>query len=251
MPGSRDRPGHPDVPAQPVPDDMPGRLRPVSPRQNAPPKPDLLDQAGPADRLPAHDEPAPWSRADLRKRLECLPAGHPSSLRNDLSRDKPPGPLDLLPARAADGEQGCTREAAGTPADGRDHPDRGADEPKRDYWSEVPRFLREWAEHVRDWPAERVAAAVDRSRDPAGSWRGDGNQYLSPEQHAQAKDVIARVQRAEETLTKHMAEAERTNTCGGRLEGTQFRLKGEERLKEKIAEKIEHEPSRTRAEAKS
>ena len=61
--------------------------------------------------------------------------------------------------------------------------------------------------------------------------------------------MIARVQRAEETLTKHMAEAERTNTCGGRLEGTQFRLKGEERLKEKIAEKIEHEPSRTPAGA--
>ena len=102
----------------------------------------------------------------------------------------------------------------------------------------MPRFRRAWADHVRRWPAERVAAAVDRSRDPAGSWRGDGNQYLDPEQHAQSNEVIAGVGRREKKLTEHMGEAQRENAYGGWLEGLGFRLKGEERLKEKIADRI-------------
>jgi hypothetical protein len=79
---------------------------------------------------------------------------------------------------------------------------------------------------------------VDRSRDPAGSWRGDGNQYLSPEQHARAKDVIAGVQRAERALTGTMRQVARDNAGGGWLDGLQFRRKGEERLKEKIASEL-------------
>jgi hypothetical protein len=93
-----------------------------------------------------------------------------------------------------------------------------------------------------------VAVAVDRSRDPEGSWRGDGNQYLSPEQHAQAKDVIAGVQRAGKTLTGHMTEAERENARGGWLAGLEFCRKGEDRLKEKIAEVLKRVPDRSAAD---
>ena len=59
------------------------------------------------------------------------------------------------------------------------------------------------------------------------------------------KEVIAGVQEAEKSLTTDMQAAERENTCGARLAGMEHRLKGEDRLKEKIAEKIEHEPGRT------
>jgi len=90
---------------------------------------------------------------------------------------------------------------------------------------------------------------VDRSKDPAGSWRGDGNQYLDPEQHAQANEAIAGVAQTEKKITEHMKQAGRENACGGWLEGLANRLKGEERLKEKIAERIEHEPDRTPTEA--
>ena len=54
--------------------------------------------------------------------------------------------------------------------------------------------------------------------------------------------------RSEKKLTEHMGEAERDNACGGWLEGLGHRLKGEERLKEKIAEKIEHEPDKSPSE---
>jgi hypothetical protein len=80
---------------------------------------------------------------------------------------------------------------------------------------------------------------VDRSRDPEGSWRGDGNQYLSPEQHAQTKEVIAAVQRAEEPLTDRMAAAARDNSRGCWQRGLESRFKGEDRLKEKIADLAE------------
>jgi hypothetical protein len=85
---------------------------------------------------------------------------------------------------------------------------------------------------------------VDRSRDPAGSWRGDGNQYLSPERHAEAKDVIARVQESEEKLTERMTEAQRENACGGWLEGLKNSRKGEDRLKEKIADSLRIAPAK-------
>jgi hypothetical protein len=97
---------------------------------------------------------------------------------------------------------------------------------------------------VRNWPAERAATA-DRSRDPDGSWRGDGNQYLDPEQHEQANDVIAGVRQAEKKLTEHMGETERENPCGGWLEGLDFRRKGDERLKEKIADSLKIAPTKT------
>jgi hypothetical protein len=187
-------------------------------------QPDLNDSTAPAD------QPAPWSQADLRQRLERLPPGHPSSPRSaNPSRIPPP---DLRDPAQDDG---------GHP----DDPRRQPDAVQRDYRSEVPRFSQAWADHVRRWPDDRVAATVDRSRDPAGSWRGDGNQYLGPEQHAQATDVIARVQRAEKTLSKDMTDAERDSPCGGRLAGMEFRLKGEERLKEKIAEVLKRVPDRS------
>jgi hypothetical protein len=98
---------------------------------------------------------------------------------------------------------------------------------------------------MRRWPADEVKAAVDRSRDPAGSWRGDGGQYLNPEQHRQAKDLIVMVQRREEGLTMYMRQAERENTRGGRLEGLEHRRKDDDRIKEKIAETLKRMPDRT------
>jgi hypothetical protein len=212
VPGSADRPGRSHAPDQPDASEMPGQLRTASPRS----EPDRADEARPADaaRDRSGDERVPWSRADLQQRLERLPPGHPSS-----------------------------------PDQGRDEPEREPDAPKRNYWTEVPRFLQAWTDHMRKWPAERAAVPVDRSSDPEGSWRGDSGQYLDPEQHAQARDVIAEVQQSEETLTKRMGQAEQLNAGGAWLAGLEHCRKGEDRLKEKIAEKIEHEPDRTPAEA--
>jgi hypothetical protein len=241
VPGSLDRPGQPRPldPPDP-PDGAPGRLRPTSPRSDSP---TVADRADGTEHLATGDPPARWSKADLHQRLERLPPGHPSSLPSDApDHDQPPGVRDPdrpTSAENAEEDSGARRES---------NPDLQADAVKRDYWSELPRFLQAWVDHVRRWPAELVSAVVDRSRDPVGSWRGDGNQYLDPERHAQSKDVIAGVYQAEKKLTEHVKEVQRDNTCSGWLEGLEYRLKGEDRLKEKIAEKIEHEPNRTPGE---
>jgi hypothetical protein len=212
VPGPADRPGHLRTPDPPDANGMPGRLPSASPQQG----PDNAEEARPADRAQATDERVPWSRADLAERLERLPPGHPSSLRT----------ADAAVNRLADTS------------------DREPDAVKRNYWTEVPRFLRAWADHVRRWPVERVATIVDRSRDPEGSWRGDGGQYLAPERLAQAKDVIARMQQQEKIVTGHMTDTERENACGGWLAGLKFARKGEERLKEKIADSLRIAPAK-------
>jgi hypothetical protein len=176
-----------------------------------------------------------------------------------------PGWRDLLD-RSATGDQperlpAADRPEPGSRADLRqrldalspDHPSspRNADrgDTERDYWSQTSRFGRLWADHQARWPDERRDAAVDRSHDPEGSWRGSGNQYLSPEQHTRTEQLIAGVRDAEQTVSGHMREIEQDNASGSRLAGWGHRLKGDDRLKEKIAEKVEHEPGRTPAES--
>jgi hypothetical protein len=225
---------------------------------------DLPGQRGPADhpaRLPAPDRPAPGSLADLRQRLDNLPPGHPSSPHGgDRTDRRQPRSGDLKPDqdRAPHDPPGDDRARENRPAENRatqdgtpegrvaedqKGQDRAADGRGRGYWGEVPRFERLWDEHQERWPAA-ATAPVDRSRDPEGSWRGDGNQYLSPEQHTRTQEVIASVRAAEAAISEHMREAERDNGCGSRLAGWEYRRKGEDRLKEKIAERIEHEPGR-------
>jgi hypothetical protein len=234
VPGSRDWPGQRHAPDQP---DAPGQLRPTPPRPDSPPGPERSDETRSADRLAAGDQQVRWSRDDLRQRLERLPPGHPSSPRSDApGRDEPGQPSVREKAEQASSDR---REAK---------PDSQADAVQRDFWSEKPRFLQAWADHVGRWPAERVAAAVDRSRDPAGSWRGDGGQYLNPELHGRAQEEVARVQQADGSLTDHIAETKRDNDFGGWLEGLKHRLKGEGRLKEKIADALRIAPTRTPAD---
>jgi hypothetical protein len=229
VPGSRDWPGQPDAPDQPDASDTPGQLRPISPRPDSAAGPDRSDTTRPADRLAADDQQARWSRDDLRQRLERLPPGHPSSLRSDS------------PDIASSGE----RAESGPDRRPETGPDHQADAVRGAFWSELPRFSEASADHECRWPTDEAKAAVDRSRDPAGSWRGDGKQYLNPEQHRQAKDVIAVVQRREEGLTPYMGQAERENTRGGRLEGLEHRRKDDDRIKEKIAEMLKRMPDRT------
>lgn len=174
---------------------------------------------------PGPDRPGPGGadvRAGLLARLRLLPDGHPSA----------------LPERPS--------EPAGT-ADRAGRPDRPAE--TGGYWDRVPGFRQRWAEHLARWPDERTAAAgPDRAvadGDPPGAWRGRGGQYLSPEQHAAVREVLAGTRESERQISADLRAVERENTRGARLAGWEFRLKGEERLKEKIAAKIEHEPGRS------
>jgi hypothetical protein len=106
---------------------------------------------------------------------------------------------------------------------------------RQSYSDEVPRFLDMWAEHERRWPA-RPRIAADSSAD-------------SPEPHMATVEAIGRIREAERGLSSDAQAIEQENKYGGWLEGFKHRLKDEDRLKEKIADKVGAELRMTSAEA--
>jgi hypothetical protein len=111
-------------------------------------------------------------------------------------------------------------------------PDAGG---QQGYWDEVPRFRDAWADHERRWP-KRPQTAADRSGD-------------RPELPAATAETVRRIREVERTLSADAQEIGRENKHGGWLEGFEHRFKGEDRLKEKIAEKMAAEPRMTTAGA--
>jgi hypothetical protein len=104
---------------------------------------------------------------------------------------------------------------------------------RRSYWDEVPQFLEMRADLERKWPA-RQRAAINSSADPPGS-----------------ADAVVQVREVEPGVSAYAQAIEQENKdkYGGWLGSFEHRVKGEDRLKEKIADKLQVEPSMTAAKA--
>jgi hypothetical protein len=130
--------------------------------------------------------------------------------------------------------------------------DRGADRPKaRDGPDpgERGRAYEVMRAHVSAEAGEEARQpAPDRSADPPGSFRSHGGFYLTPERHADAVTAIDRVREAEPAISADMRTVEQENRHGGWLEGFEHRVKGDDRLKEKVAEQLKAEPRMTAGE---
>jgi hypothetical protein len=109
---------------------------------------------------------------------------------------------------------------------------------KPGYWDSVPEFGGRWADHEKRWPETRQPA-VDRSDDPPASYRSGGGFYLSPERHAEVVAAISRVRNVEPAMSADVQRVEQDNRHGGWLAGFGNRLKGDGRLKEKVAEGLQ------------
>jgi hypothetical protein len=127
----------------------------------------------------------------------------------------------------------------------RGQPPDAADQ--RSYWDEVPRFLEMNADLEKRWPTDQ-RPAPDRPDDPPGSYRSDGGFYLNPERHADTIIAIGRIREAEPGISANVCAVEQQNGHAGWLEGFERRLKAEDRLKEKVAERCEGEPDKTPGE---
>jgi virulence-associated protein VapD len=113
----------------------------------------------------------------------------------------------------------------------------------RYYWTEVPRFKSMWGAHESAWPKEsQPAAKIDRSGDPPGSWRSDSNLLLSPDKHDRTKEAISEVHGVESHVTEDLRQIKDESPYSAELVGLEFRRKGEDRLKEKVAEFIRDNP---------
>jgi hypothetical protein len=96
-----------------------------------------------------------------------------------------------------------------------------------------------WGEHQRRFPASE-RPQVDRPDDPKGSWRGEGNKYLGPEQNAEIEAVCDRVAERERDKISPAMLAVESQDPDRELVGFDHRRKGSDRIKEKIYANIKN-----------
>ena len=241
-----------------------------------------------ADGQPAADRPraaasaADGSRAELRERLRNLAPSHASAIPRESPRSSPhqsaaespphregfwsrPGDSprhrsDSPPHRGDPLHRGDSSHG-GDPPDRDDPPHRG-DSPQRDdgigwrsfdtlkrrFWDQADYFRSLWTDHQQRWPRPATRERL-RPDDPPGSWRGPGDRTLSPEDNAQADQVIELLQECEPTVTDALQRLEFESPFGARLVGLEHRLKGSDRLKEKLIDKLQSRPTGDLVEA--
>ena len=112
-----------------------------------------------------------------------------------------------------------------------------------DAWAEaVPDLEAAWENHKERYP-ERVRPAPETTAD--GGWVAGPHRRLSPEQNAEASKACADL--ADEGRRDILPALKRVESAeqGRHLAGLRHMLKREDRLKEKIAERLTAKPGRT------
>ena len=94
-----------------------------------------------------------------------------------------------------------------------------------------------WSEYQRKWPpAERSSA--DRPAGPPGSRHGDGNRLLDPADNSRVEAECDRIAKREEERISPAMRAVESQDPDRHLVGFQHRLKGHDRIKEKVYDRI-------------
>ena len=90
-----------------------------------------------------------------------------------------------------------------------------------------------WSEYQRKWPsAERPS--TDRSTGPPGSRHGDGNRLLESADNSRVEAECDRIAKREEERISPAMRAIESQDPDRQLVGFEHRLKGRDRIKEKI-----------------
>jgi hypothetical protein len=188
------------------------------------------------DRPDDDDQPAVRRAADQTQSPDVTR----SALQTE-SRDRETYYADLRAAVEAE------RTAAADEPDARDvDRDRGIDE-----WTTVTEQFREaWTEHQSRWPRperEREEATIDSD----GGWHGDGGRVLDRDANETVDRGCERIREVEATtITPAMRRIEAQDP-NRELIGLEHRLKGTDRLKEKVADQVRSKPDVTAGQALS
>ena len=94
-----------------------------------------------------------------------------------------------------------------------------------------------WGEYQRRWPPEE-RAPVDRSQDPAGSWRGEGNRVLDAAVNGRVEAACDRLAELERDRISPALRAVERQDPDRHLVCFDRRLKDHDRLKEKVHQTI-------------
>ncbi|GAA1780975.1 hypothetical protein [Actinomadura chokoriensis] len=202
------------------------------------------------------------SREAMGKRAEARQA---EVQDEPVDRDETTSAKEKAPADAGADEPG--NETAGSDETGAAEADAEAAAEmaaQDDAWREHADSMRsKWAdleaEQTPDEPPEEsdegedpqgegTSEDADLPGDEPGSWRGDGDQYLNYEENYSVDRSFSRLRDREIDVTDDLKtqEAEMVDV---KLVGLEYRLKGEDRFKEKVAEKLAAEFRKSPTEA--
>jgi hypothetical protein len=95
-----------------------------------------------------------------------------------------------------------------------------------------------WTEYQRKWPPEE-RPSLDRSSDPPGSWRGDGNRSLEGADNSQVEAACDRITERERDKISPALRAAESQDPDRHLIGFEHRLKDRDRIKEKVYDKMD------------
>ena len=116
----------------------------------------------------------------------------------------------------------------------------------RDAWARaLPGLQAVWEQLVEKYPARTRPEAAGPRTQPDGAWVCDGNRRLTPEQNAEVDRGVTRIREVgREVIVPGMraVEAEDASRC---LAGFEHCFKGEDRLKEKVADLLRSTPGLT------
>jgi hypothetical protein len=105
-------------------------------------------------------------------------------------------------------------------------------------WEEQSDEYREmWGEYLRRWPPEE-RPQPDRSKAEPGSWVGEGKRSLDPTKNAQVEVACDRVADLERDKISPAMRAVESQDPDRQLVGFKHRLKGLDRIKEKVCDKM-------------
>ena len=109
----------------------------------------------------------------------------------------------------------------------------------RDAWARaLPGLHATWEQLAEKYPARAWAGPAGPRTQPDGAWVADGNRRLNPEQNSEVDRGVTRIQEVgRQVIVPGMraVEAEDVSRC---LAGLEHCFKGEDRLKEKVADRI-------------
>jgi hypothetical protein len=195
------------------------------------------------DTLPADSPDVDSAPSDGARTDAVLAAPEERAAAHRLYRDRVDHTYDVTRIEAGEDAGSRDADSEAREAEAPEATDAGG----RDAWAEAfPGLRAAWEKHEREFP-ERSRSAPRSQAD--GGWLGDGDRRLTPEQNTDASKACEDIRTEGREIIRPAMERVEAADPGRRLAGLEHMLKGEDRLKEKIADVLFVEPNLTATQA--
>ena len=164
-------------------------------------------------------------------------ANLPSDKDPDRPANRPPAETRYR-QECYDDLRAATEQPTQPPARSKPAGEQTENAPSATSWEEnAEQYRWMWTEYKRRWPPEE-RPPVDRSKDPPGTWRGEGGRVLEPADNARIEAACDRIADREEKKISPTLRAIESQDPDRYLIGLKDCLKGRDRIKEKVAKNM-------------